>query len=267
MDTNSTINLHTGSKMPILGLGTWQLTNKTPEAIRQALESGYKMIDTSGDYGTQPGIAEGIKKSDIPRNQLYLVTKVEEDEDAYEATRKNLHELQTDHADLMLIHRPPPTGAGEELWRGLIKAKKDGLTKDIGVSNYSIDQISKLIEATDKAPVVNQIEWSPFGYSAEMYQYCLDNGIVIQAYSPLTRAKRLDDERLQMISEKYEVTPAQLLIRWNLQNGTIPLPKANRTDHQKENLNIFNFEISSSDMDKLFALNEQYSALGNLQYI
>lgn len=267
MDSNSTINLHTGSKMPIIGLGTWQLINNTSEAIREALLSGYKMIDTSGDYGTQPGIAEGIKKVGINRDDIYIVTKIEEYEDAYKATQKNLRELQIDYANLILIHRPPESGAGEELWRGLIEAKKDGLTKDIGVSNYSIDQINQLIEATNEVPVVNQIEWSPFGYSAEMYQFCLENEIAIQAYSPLTRGERLRDERLNIMSDKYEVTPAQLLLRWNLQNGTIPLPKANRTDHQKENLNIFTYEISSSDMDKLFALNEQYSALGNLQYI
>src|SRR5436853_400933 len=139
LDIDSNVTLHTSSKMPILGLGTWQLTNNTPVAINHALELGYRMIDTSGDYGTQPGIATGLTQSGKTRDDYYIVTKVEETDNAYEATKKNLAELQLDYVDLMLIHRPPKMGAGEELWSGLIRAKKEGLTRDIGVSNYSED--------------------------------------------------------------------------------------------------------------------------------
>lgn len=160
-----------GNEIPIIGLGTWQLTNDTPGTIAYALELGYPMIDTSGDYGTQPGIAEGIKKSGAARDDFYLVTKVEETDNAYEATQHNLQELELDYADLMLIHRPPADGVGEELWRGLMQAKEEGLTRDIGVSNYSIEQIQALIDRTGEVPVVNQIEWSPFGYSQAMYDF------------------------------------------------------------------------------------------------
>lgn len=266
METTSKVTLHTGNKMPVLGLGTWQLTDDTAETIAAALRLGFQMIDTSGDYGTQPGIGEGIKRSGVSRSEVYVVTKVEETDDAYEATRKNLDELQLGHADLMLIHRPPPKGAGEELWRGLIRAKQEGLARDIGVSNYSAEQIDALIDATGEVPAVNQIEWSPFGYSDDMLRYAAEKKMVIQAYSPLTRSKRLHEDRLEQVAEKYGKSPAQIITRWNLQRGTVPLPKANRRDHLQEDINVFDFEIGEEDMTVLNGLNERYSSLGELPY-
>lgn len=267
MDAQSTVTLRTGNKMPVIGLGTWQLTVDTAGAIQKALELGYRMIDTSGDYGTQPGIGEGIKRSGLDRSQLFIVTKVEETDDAYDATRKNLDELQLDYADLMLIHRPPKSGAGKELWEGLIQAKADALTKDIGVSNYSIAQIQELTDGTGETPAVNQIEWTPFGHSQEMLEFCQQQGIIIQAYSPLTRTKMLGDATLKDLAAMYQKTPAQILLRWNLQLGTIPIPKANKPGHQQENLGVFDFEIGEDDMATLNGLNEGYSALGSLPYL
>jgi len=266
MSPNATVTLHTGSKMPILGLGTWQLTHDTAGTVKAAFDLGYRMIDTSGDYGTQPGIGQAIKHSGVPRDLVYITTKVEETDDAYEATRKNLEELQLDYADLMLIHRPPDQGAGQDLWQGLMRAKNEGLARDIGVSNYSVELIEALIDATGHVPAVNQIEWSPFGRSETMLRYCQERSIAIQAYSPLTRTKRLGDRVLQAIAARYDKTPAQLLIRWNLQLGTVPLPKANRRRHLEENIAVFDFEIASDDMESLNALNERYSSLGTLPY-
>ncbi|WP_163269916.1 aldo/keto reductase [Chelativorans alearense] len=266
MGTNSEVTLHTGRKMPVIGLGTWQLTVDTAVAVANALQAGYRMIDTSGDYGTQPGVGEGIRRNGIERSAIYVVTKIEETDDAYEATIQNLNELGLDYVDLMLIHRPPASGAGEELWGGLIKAKAEGLTRDIGVSNYSAEQMNALIDALGEVPVVNQIEWSPFGHSEKMFHYAKDNSIIIQAYSPLTRTKRLADERLQGIAGEYGKTPAQVLLRWNLQRGTVPLPKAHQPQHQRENIDIFDFEISARDMKVLDGLNERYSSLGALPY-
>jgi 2,5-diketo-D-gluconate reductase A len=253
--------------MPIMGLGTWQLTHNTAAIVEEAIRLGYPMIDTSGDYGTQPGVGEGIRRSGAKREDMYIVTKVEEYEDAYEATKADLHELGLDYADLMLIHRPPSVGAGEALWQGLIRARDEGLTKDIGVSNYKIDQIEDLIDATGEVPVVNQIEWTPFGCSEEMLDYTNQRDIVIQAYSPLSRARRLHDKLLTAIANRHGKTPAQVLIRWNLQVGTVPLPKANHVNHLKQNIDVFNFELDRDDMEALGAVNQQYSALGSrLQY-
>lgn len=263
----STVPLRTGRSMPVIGFGTWQLIRDTVGTVQAALEAGYRMIDTSGDYGTQPGIAEALRRVDIRRGDVYLVTKVEEDEDTYGGTRDRLRELGVDHADLMLIHRPPAEGAGVDLWRGLQRARDDGHTIDIGVSNYSIDEIDALVDATGEVPAVNQIEWTPFGWSHRMFEYCEENTVVIQAYSPLTRAERLDDPVLNEVADVYGRTPAQVLLRWNLQLGTVPLPKANDHGHLRENLQVFDFELDGDAIHRLEERNENYSALGpSLQY-
>lgn len=267
MNPDSTVTLRSGRKMPVLGLGTWQLTRATADTVASALERGFRLIDTSGDYGTQPGVGEAIRASGIDRDELYVVTKIEETDDAYEATRADLEELGLEYADLMLIHRPPDDGPGVELWQGLIRARQDGLTRDIGVSNYGARQIAALEQATGETPAVNQIEWSPFGHSDAMLEFCAERGICIQAYSPLTRTKRLDDDTLTDIGEAHGKSPAQVLIRWNLQRGTVPLPKANREEHLDENIDVFDFELDAAEMRRLNELNEQYSSLGTLPYV
>ena len=266
MNRDTRISLSSGSRMPVLGLGTWQLTRETAATVVRALELGYPMIDTSGDYGTQPGIGEAIRNTGAERDAFYLVTKVEEDDNAYRATHTNLSELGLEYADLVLIHRPPDDGVGEVLWEGLLQARREGLTKDIGVSNYSVEQMRELFELTEEKPAVNQIEWTPFGCSDDMLRYCRENDIVIQAYSPLTRAKRLDEETLVEMAGRHGKSPAQVLIRWNLQRGTVPLPKANQVRHLEENLDVFDFELSEDDMSTLAGLNERYSSLGSLPY-
>lgn len=267
MDSGSRIGLHTGRQMPVLGLGTWQLREEPIGIIRQALELGYRMIDTSGDYGSQRAIGQACRESEISRDELYIVSKVEETDDAYEATVKNLAELGMDYADLMLIHRPPgEDDPGLELWKGLQRARDEGLTRDIGVSNYSIKLLRILAEIGGELPVVNQLEWSPFGHSEDMFGYCSDNGIIIQAYSPLTRTERLHEELIADMAASYQRSPAQLFIRWNLQMGVVPLPKADRPEHLRENIEVFDFDISDDDMATLNGLNERYSALGSLPY-
>lgn len=254
--------------MPIIGFGTWQLTgNDAYKAVSYALQTGYRMIDTSGDYGNQAQVGKAIADSGIPRKKIFLTTKVEEDEDTYDSVRKNLDELTVDYADLVLIHRPAKRGKNVQLWEGLIRACQEGLTKDIGVSNFSIAHIDEITKITTKMPVVNQLEWSPFGYSTEMLEYCQRNKIVLQAYSPLTRTKRLNEPVLTDIATKYGKTPAQLLLRWNIEHAVVPLPKATSQEHIAENAAIFDFAITRQDMAALDSLNEQYSALSTLPYI
>lgn len=262
MDDDATVQLHTHRRMPIIGLGTWGLTTDTAKTVAYALGIGYTMIDTSGDYGTQPGIAEGIKRAEIPRGNFFIVTKIEETDDAYLATKRNLAELQLSYADLVLVHRPPDEGVGEHLWNGLIRAQQEGLVKDIGVSNYSESQIQELVYNTGRVPVVNQIEWSPFGWSQPMLEFCQENDIIIQAYSPLTHGKRLQSSVLQNVAKKHSKSAAQVAIRWCLQMGVVPLPKANQSEHLRENLDVFNFILDAQDMSLLGELNEEYSALG-----
>jgi len=261
MDIQSTVQLHTGTQMPVIGLGTWGIRGNKYNVVEEAIACGYRMIDTSSDYGSQPSIGEFFAKGTVPRTSMYLVAKVEEDEDAYEATLRNLEELKTDYIDLVVIHRPPDEGAGIELWRGLMKAQQEGKVRDIGVSNYSEQQIEALVSATGVMPVVNQIEWSPFGWSQQMYDFCKENGIVIQAYSPLTHGKRIDDGIIARIADSYGKTPAQILIRWSLQHGPVPLPKAESVQHIEENISVFDFALTHEDMAELDSLNENFSAL------
>ncbi|MFA5136719.1 MAG: aldo/keto reductase [Patescibacteria group bacterium] len=268
MDKQSKRRLQSGNIMPIIGLGTWQLKNDTEDTVAYALNNGYILIDTSSDYGTQPGVGQGIRKSKKKRSDIYLTTKVEETDDAYKRTLSNLKELKMDYVDLMLIHRPPSSGAGENLWEGLIKAKSEGLVRDIGVSNYAPELIDRLIEVSGEVPVVNQIEWSPFGYSEKMSEYCKNKDIIIQAYSPLTRNQRLDDPLLKEIGDKYEKSPAQILLRWSIQSGACPIPKANSKKHIDENIDIFDFQLSSTDIESLDNLNEKFSTFDSpLPYI
>lgn len=264
----ATVGLHTGTKMPAIGLGTWQLDGAAAvDGVRHALEIGYRLIDTAVDYGSQPQIGEALQSGPVSREDVFLVSKVEETEDTHAATLKRVHEIGIDRLDLCLIHRPPPGGSGESLWRGLIAAKRDGITREIGVSNYSTEQIDELVEATGEVPVVNQIEWSPFGYSEAVLEHARATGVVIQAYSPLTRGERLDDEALGEIASVHGKTPAQVLLRWNLQLGTPAVPKAASAEHRTENLELFDFELDDGEMRRLAELNEHYSSLGGLPYV
>lgn len=253
--------------IPVLGLGTWKLTRDTAEVVRKAIECGYRMIDTASDYGSQTGIGEAIPRCGIDRSDLFVTTKIEEDDDAYQAVRRDLGELEIQYADLTLIHRPPDSGAGERLWNGLVRARTEGLVRDIGVSNYSAELIDELIDQTGEVPAVHQVEWSPFGHSDALKNHHEEHGIQLQAYSPLTRGERLDDPRLREIAGAHDRSPAQVLIRWNLQEGVIPLPKANSEDHFRENIDVFSFTLSGAEVERLNGMNEQYSALGTLPYI
>jgi 2,5-diketo-D-gluconate reductase A len=258
----SKVSLQSGRSMPVLGLGTWQLTKDTAGTVLEALRLGYRLFDTSGDYGTQPAVGEAIQASEVPREEIFFVTKVEEDEDAYEAAYRNVEESGLDRADLILVHRPPRRSTGVDVWQALIRAREEGIVQDIGVSNYSIGQIDALADATAELPVVNQIEWTPFGWSPEMLDDCRSRGIVIQAYSPLTRSGRMRDPALTRIGAAHRKTPAQVVLRWCLQLGVVPLPKANRHEHLVENADVFDFELSEAELEEIGALNEHYSSLG-----
>ena len=251
----------------LLGLGTWNLTVRTVETLCNALELGFRMIDTAPDYHTQRGIGDAIRACGFDREAVYVATKIDPRDDTYAVIRKSLGQMRLEHLDLALIHEPAEHGVGETAWQGLRRAKREGLARDIGVSGYSIDAIEELVYRTGEMPVVNQIEWTPFGHSPRMLDFCHENEIIIQASSPLTHGKRLDDDKMGSMAARYGKTPAQLLLRWNLQLGVVPLPKANHVQHQRENLNVFDFEILPHDMARLNALNEHYSALGSLAYL
>jgi len=267
LSVESTVRLRSGREIPLLGLGTWMLTTHTAEAVQHALELGYRLVDTSADYLTQPGIGRAVRRGFVERESLFITMKVEEKEDGYAATVRNLEELKLAYANLVLIHRAPERGVGEEVWRGLMRARDEGLARDIGVCSYKISQLTELAEATGEMPAVHQIEWSPFGHSLDMLNFCRAQGIVLQAYSPLTRGKRLKDDRLVALARKYGKTPAQIILRWNLQHGVSAIPKAYCEDHQRENIDVFDFSLDAVDMATLDGLNEHFSALEKLEYL
>jgi 2,5-diketo-D-gluconate reductase A len=263
-----TVQLASGTEMPALGLGTWQLTgDDAVSGVEHALELGYRLIDTALDYYNQREIGEALRSSSVDREDVFLVSKVEEDEDAHAATGDRLGELGVDYLDLCLVHRPPADGSGERLWAGMIRALEEGLTREIGVSNYSPEQINHLTEASSERPAVNQIEWSPFGHSDAVLAHAKRNGIVVQAYSPLTRQERLDNGEVAGIAKRHGKTPAQVLLRWSIQSGAAPVPKAARPEHREEDLDVFDFHLSEAEMETLDGLNEHYSALGGLPYV
>jgi 2,5-diketo-D-gluconate reductase A len=267
MDPTTRISLRSGHGMPVIGLGTWQLTNDTAETIDGALEAGYRMIDTAVDYGSQSGIGAALHEGRLAREDIFVVTKIEETDAPFEGVVRDLSEMGLPYADLTLIHRPPEVGVGEQLWDGLIRARDEGLVRDIGVSNYTAAQIDRLADASGEVPAVNQVEWTPFGHDDALLDHHVRKGIVLMAYSPLTRGERLEDVTLREIGRRLGKTPAQVLIRWNLQKGTVPIPKANRVDHCRENLDVFNFELEAGDMARLDRLNDRWSALGALLYL
>ena len=259
--------LPSGNRMPLMGLGTWELTVRTVETLCNALELGFRMIDTAPGYHTQRGIGDAIRACGFERDAVFVVTKIDPREDAYSAIRKSLGQMRLDHVDLALIEEPPEHGVGEMAWQGLRRAKREGLARDIGVCSYSIDAIEELVYRTGEMPAVNQVEWTPFGHSPRMLDFCRENEITIQALSPLTRGKRLGDDKMASMAARYGKTSAQLLLRWNLQLGAVPLPKANLPEHLRDNLHVFDFEISSQDMLRLNGLNEHFSAIDRLQYV
>jgi 2,5-diketo-D-gluconate reductase A len=259
--------LASGNRMPLLGLGTRELNHQTVDTVCSALELGYRMLDTSPQYHTQRGIGDAIRACGFERHEIFVITKVEPHDDSYAALHRHLAQLRLEYVDLAMVSGMPGGDAGEQAWHGLRRAKRDGLTHDIGVSGYDIEAVEDLVYRSGEMPAVNQIEWSPFGHSPRMLDFCRDNQILIQAWSPLTRAQRLNDDKVSSMAARYGRTAAQLLIRWNLQLGVVPLPKANHVQHLRDNLHVFDFAISPHDMMRLGSLNVHYSALGGLPYV
>jgi 2,5-diketo-D-gluconate reductase A len=259
--------LPSGNRMPLLGLGTRELNHHTFETVCSALEMGFRMLDTSPEYHTQRGIGDAMRACGFERHDLFVVTKVGAHVDTYAAIHRNLAQLRLEYADLALLDAAREHDAVEMAWQGLRRARRDGLAHDIGVAGGSIDGVEELVYRTGEMPAVNQLEWSPFGHSPRMLDFCRDNGILILAARPLTHAHRLNDDKVGAMAARYGKTPAQLLIRWNLQLGVVPLPKANHVQHLRENLNVFDFEIAAHDMGRLNGLNEHYSAQKKLGYL
>ena len=249
-------------KMPILGLGTWTLRGKRAyQAVTWALEIGYKLIDTASFYGNEEDIGKAISDSKIDRDEIFITTKVWNDEQGYDETLKaidrSLKRLKLNHVDLYLIHWPV-TAKRLDTWKAMEKILEMEKAKAVGVSNFTIKHLKELLESSSLIPVVNQVEFSPFLYQKELLKFCSEKGIKLEAYCPLTRGRKFNNPVIKSISEKYNKTPAQIMIRWGLQHGIIEIPKSGNKNHLFENANVFDFSLNSRDMEQLDSLDEGF---------
>ena len=262
LSIDSRITLNDGRKIPVLGLGVWQAGagKETRKAVASALECGYRLIDTAKMYGNERDVGAAVRESGIPRDEVFITTKLWNSDHGFDAALRafegSRRELRLEYVDLYLIHWPVPQIRGES-WKALQKLREQGLARSIGVSNYTIPHLEELLKSSPLPPAVNQVEFHPFLYQRELLQFCEGRRIQLEAYSPLTRGRRLKHPVIKEIAAKYRKTPAQVLIRWGLQHGLVEIPKSVRPERIRENADVFDFEIGSADMARLDALDER----------
>jgi diketogulonate reductase-like aldo/keto reductase len=262
LNLNTRIELNNGIRIPIIGLGTWLLSRDSAyNAVLWALEMGYRLIDTATIYGNERKVGKAINASGIPRDEIFITSKVWKSDQGYENTLtafdKSLKKLGLEYLDLYLIHWPVPEKS-IETWKALERLYNEGKTRAIGVSNYNLHFLNELLRSTSKVPMINQVEFSPFLYQKELLNFCKTKKIYLEAYSPLTRATKLNNPKILELSKNHNKTSAQIMIRWGLQHQIIEIPKSGNKIHLKENINIFDFSLNESEMHELDNLNENY---------
>ena len=243
------------NEIPLLGLGVWQVPDgpECENAVRWALEAGYRHIDTAQAYGNERSVGKALRDSGVPREDVFITTKFYPGrKDAEAEAQRSLERLGVDHVDLYIIHWPQggPTWA----WDGMQRAREAGYARSIGISNFSLAEVDELLAVADTPPVVNQVQFSPFEHRRELLEGCAERGIAIEAYSPLGTGRHLRDERVAEIAQRVGRTSAQVLVRWCLQRDLIVLPKSTHRERIVENAEVFDFTLSDADMAALDAL-------------
>jgi diketogulonate reductase-like aldo/keto reductase len=250
-----TITLNNGVKIPKIGFGTFKVENgnDTINSVKKALEIGYRHIDTAAIYGNEEGVGQAIKESGVPREEIFLVSKVWNSEQGYDTTIKafeeSLKRLQTDYLDMYLIHWAKPKN--RETWKALETLYKEGKIKAIGVSNFEIHHLEDLLEVAEIIPVVNQVELHPQFPQEELREYCKKHNIAIEAWGPLMQGKIFEIPLMKELSIKYNKSIAQIALRWHYQQDIITIPKSIKPERIESNIDIFDFEISEEDMEKI----------------
>jgi len=262
-----TFTLADGTTIPTIGFGTWQIPDGAIayDAVAAALAAGYRHIDTARAYGNEASVARALADSGIAREEIYLTTKLPAEVKSYDGALASfevtMEALGPDYVDLYLIHAPWPwreagadyAAGNAEAWRAMVEIQASGRVRSIGVSNFSVSDLEKLLATTDTTPQVNQIKFHVGNVQAEATAYCQANGILVEAHSPLATGAILDDPELQAVADRYDRSVAQVCIRYALQKGTLPLPKTTTPSRMAENADV-DFEISAADMALLDAI-------------
>jgi len=257
------LKMNDNCQIPVVGLGTWKSEpgKTTSQAVLDSLEAGYRHIDTARAYDNETDVGRAVNDSGLPRENLFITTKLWNQhqgyEEAIEACEKSLNRLNCDYIDLYLIHWPLREKRNHS-WKAFIELRDRGLCKSIGVSNFTIEHLAEIEAKFGILPAVNQVEFHPYHYQKELLDYCNSKNIIIEAYSPLVHAKRMDEPKLGAISEELGKTPAQILIRWSIQRGMVVLPKSVNKSRIIENFSVFDFDIPDSMMKKLDELDESF---------
>ncbi len=259
----STFRLNNGVEIPRLGLGVYRAAAgaETRNAVLWALEAGYRHVDTAAFYGNEADVGRAIRESGIAREDVFVTTKLWNEDHGYDAALAafdaSLERLGFDYVDLYLIHWPVPD-LRLESWRALERLYGEGRARVIGVSNYMVQHLEELLAHCTVVPAVNQIELSPWSWRSrrDVVELCRAQGIALEAYSPLTKGRRLDDPTLRSVAERVGRTPAQVLIRWALQRDLIVIPKSTNRGRIRENADVFDFELPAAEMERLEALDE-----------
>jgi diketogulonate reductase-like aldo/keto reductase len=244
-----------GSRMPLLGLGVWQVPDgrDCENAVRWALELGYRHIDTAQAYGNEESVGRALRASGVQREEVFLTTKFYPGrEDPAAEMERSLQRLGVDQVDLYIVHWPQ--GGATWAWPGMEQARERGSARSIGVSNYSVSELEQVLESATSPPMVNQVQFSPFAYRRRLLESCTQHGVALEAYSPLGTGRHLADRTVGQISERLGRTPAQVLLRWCLQRKAVVIPKSTHRERIEENAQIFNFVLSDEDVASLDGL-------------
>jgi 2,5-diketo-D-gluconate reductase A len=269
MSTNQPyLTFHDGRRAPQLGLGTWQLTGDAAvPAIQAAVAAGYRSIDTAAMYGNEVEVGRGIAQCGIAREDLFVATKVWNDRHGHDSTKtafqESLDKLGLDYVDLYLIHWPVPMEKRYvETWEALIQLRDDGRARSIGVCNFQIPHLQKLLDSTGVLPVVNQIELHPHFQQAELRAYHDDHDIRTEAWSPNGRGQALQDPVIQELAHQLQATPAQIVLRWHIQMGHMAIPKSAQPERIQENFNLWNLHLDEAAMARIATLDRADGRLG-----
>ncbi len=255
----SRARLNNGAEMPYLGLGVYQARpgGEAESAIRCALEEGYRLIDTAKLYGNEADVGKAVRESGVPRDEVFVTTKLWNSDHGYDETLKacarSLRTLGLEYVDLYLIHWPVE-GHRPETWKAMEAVYARGWARAVGVGNYMVHHLEELLDGAKVPPAVDQVEMHPFLPQREVRAFCGEHGILTEAYSPLTKGRRLGDHRVASVARRHGKTPAQVLIRWCLQQGAAAIPKSVRPERIRENRDVFDFELGAEDLRELDSL-------------